>query len=60
MRVIGHRQAMERTPERWREEIKAADKMLDMAGVEREYYDGKVSEADNPLLVKFNGKFWTP
>lgn len=58
--VIGHRQAMERTPERWRAEIEAADKMLDMAGVERVYYDGKVSEEGNPLRVRFNGEFWTP
>jgi deoxycytidylate deaminase len=58
--VFGHRQALDRTPERWREEIKEADKMLDAAGVERLYYDGRLSEIDNPLLVKFNGEFWTP
>ena len=59
-RVVGHRQMMDRTPERWMAEIEAADQLLDQAGVIREYYDGKVSEDDSPLLPRFNGAIWTP
>lgn len=59
-RVVGHVQMMDRTPKRWQAEIKDADRMLDQAGVIREYFNGNVSEEDNPLLPRFNGEIWTP
>ncbi|MHC4296426.1 MAG: deoxycytidylate deaminase [Planctomycetota bacterium] len=59
-KVVGHRQMMDMTPERWRAEIIAADELLDEAGVEREYYDGPVSDPQFPIRLYFNGKLWTP
>lgn len=54
--VVGHRQCLDKTPERWRETIAQADAMLDEAGVKRRYVDGDI-QADE---VKFNGEVWSP
>lgn len=55
-RVVVHKQAMDRTPERWQESVAIAKSMLAEAGVEYELYDGPVG-ADRVLM---DGKFWNP
>jgi len=59
-RVVGHKQMMDKTPERWVASIQAADVMLDEAGVQRVYYDGPIFTATEHFKVLFNGEFWTP
>jgi dCMP deaminase len=56
--VVGHKQAMDQTPERWQKSIDEGNKMLDEAGVVREYFDGQIFTSDFTIL--FNGRLWTP
>lgn len=66
--VVGHLPTFRRTPARWQESINIGNIMLDEAGVERRYYDGKLFEdgevfGEDPELVfevLFNGKVWVP
>jgi len=57
--VIGHQQAMDKTPDRWMADILEGNAMFDEAGVKRTYYDGKLFE-NNEIQVLFNGELWTP
>lgn len=59
-RVVGHQSIMDKTPERWRESIRQADKMLDEAGVERVYLEGDLFDSDLAYAVLFDGKLWVP
>jgi dCMP deaminase len=59
-RVVGHKQMMDKTPERWVASIKAGDVILDEACVQRIYYDGPIFNATENFQVLFNGEFWTP
>lgn len=56
VRVVGHRQMLDATPDRWKETIVLADAMLDEAGVVRDYYDGPIGD----VTIKFNGGDWSP
>ena len=58
--VIGHKQMMEKTPERWQSAIDAADVMLDEAGVKRYYYDGPIFDESENFSILFNGETWNP
>lgn len=55
-RVVGHKQMMDKTPERWRESIDIALGMLQEAGIETELYDGVLN---GPELL-FNSEIWRP
>lgn len=55
-RVIGHRKLMDATPERWQVDIRAADHMLDEAGVVRQYVEGEIGG----VTILFNKEPWTP
>lgn len=54
--VIGHKQRMAETPERWKANVDEALVMLKNCGVTMEFYDG-VLECD-PIIV--NGQPWQP
>ncbi len=55
-RVVGHKQRMELTPERWKDNVKKANQYLEDCGVELEFYDGKLD--CEPIIV--NGELWHP
>ena len=55
-RVVTHKQAHDRSPEFWLEEIKFAFQMWEEAGIELEFYDGPVGILD----VRMNGELWNP
>ena len=55
-RVVGHKQRMELTPERWKDNVKKANQYLEDCGVELEFYDGKLD--CEPIIV--NGELWQP
>jgi len=59
-RVVGHTTVMEMTPERWMVTIREADKMLDEAGVKRDYLEGDLFDGDPAYRVLFNGELWIP
>lgn len=54
--LITHKQAYDRTPQSWIEDIKLAFVMLDEASVEVVMYDGKIG-VDNLL---HSGQIWNP
>ncbi len=56
IQVIGHFQAFEKTPERWKTEIEIGLEILEGGGVEYKMYDGNISDVRN----LFNGEFWYP
>ncbi len=53
-RVVGHKQRMELTPERWKDNVKKANQYLEDCGVELDFYDGKLD--CEPIIV--NGELW--
>lgn len=55
-RVIGHKQRMDTTPERWKASVDAGLKLLTDHGVELRFYDGVVDAS--PIIV--NGSLWKP
>ncbi len=55
-RVVGHKERMEQTPERWLDSIAQAFQMLTEAGVHTEFYSGRLGAT--PILV--NSELWTP
>lgn len=57
--LIGHKQLIEKTPERWWESTEYALEILRKAGIELLMYDGKIDETNN-LTHLFNGKIWHP
>jgi len=54
--VIGHKAAMDKTPERWRLSIRLALEMLSEAGVQLMLYDGQVGGVD----ALFDREIWHP
>lgn len=55
--VVGHKQALDKTPERWLSSVTIAHAMLKEAGVNLRWYDGKIG---GDIAVRFNGEIWTP
>jgi dCMP deaminase len=55
-RVIGHKQAYDRTPQRWTEEIGIGHQILRDGDVEFVCYDGKLDYCKNLM----NGEIWYP
>lgn len=55
--VIGHKESMDKTAERWKETIRAGDVMLKEAGVKTLFYSGGLNSG---LTLRFDGKTWTP
>lgn len=56
VRVIGHKQMFDRTPDRWKETIAYGDEMLKEAGVEALQYDGLIGDCTG----LFDGEIWNP
>ncbi len=54
--LITHKQAYDRTPERWKEDQQIAYSMLNEAGVVVMMYDGTIGVTG----VRFNGELWNP
>jgi dCMP deaminase len=54
--VISHQQTVDRTPERWREELELAHSLLTECGVRHLYYDGNIGR----VSILFNGDLWHP
>lgn len=54
--LVRHKQAADRTPERWSESLNVATEILTLGGVEIIDYDGPVGAV--PVLQ--DGKLWTP
>lgn len=54
--VIGHKQAFDRTPDRWKDEINVGFEILKGGGVTYTFYDGKIGDVEN----LFNGEIWHP
>lgn len=55
--VIGHKQMMDKTPDRWREPIVYAFEIFAEYGVTYELYDGPLHL---PFSLKFDGDLWIP
>jgi dCMP deaminase len=55
-KVIGHKQALDRTPDRWKVEIDVGFEILHGGGVEYVAYDGKIGN----ITHLFDGKLWAP
>lgn len=55
-KIIAHGNALEKTPERWREELELAKTMFHDAGVEYEWWYGQVGDCRN----LFDGQYWSP
>jgi len=56
VRVIGHKQMFERTPEHWRNSIAYGNEMFHEAGVEILQYDGPIGGC----VGFMNGEYWSP
>lgn len=56
-RLVTHKQAFDRSPDFWREEIDTALVMLKEAGVEVIFYDGEIG---TDLSVLHSGIMWSP
>lgn len=57
-RVVGHKQMMDKTTDRWKQAIEIGNKILDAGGVIREYVDAKLFDDD--FTVLFDERLWTP
>ena len=55
-KVIGHKERMDMTPDRWKASVDAGLQLLRDCGVELEFYQGKIG--CNPIIV--NGEKWYP
>ena len=58
IKVIGHQEAYDKTPRRWRKSSEKGIAMLREAGIECVYWSGKVGEDLFP--IRFNGKTFYP
>ena len=56
IKVVAHRQAHDKTPERWRAEIAVGIDILERGGVEYQLLDAKIGGVEN----LFDGKVWYP
>ena len=56
-KVIGHKQRMDLTPDRWKASVAAGHKLLLDCGVALEFYDGKLGNCPKILV---NGELWEP
>lgn len=56
IRVIGHRQAYDKTPLRWQEEVAFGLEILRGGGVAYQMFDGQIGGVEN----LFDGRIWCP
>ncbi len=57
--LIGHKEMIMKTPERWHESTDYALDLLEKGGVKRFMWEGKIYE-DNLVKSLFDGKVWYP
>ena len=55
-KLVGHRELIMKTPERWQESINYALSLLERCGVECSMYEGEIGEVEH----LFNGEVWEP
>ena len=55
-KIIGHLQAIEKTPERWLENFDISFDMLERANINLQQFDGRIYGTTN----LFNGEIWHP
>jgi dCMP deaminase len=55
-KLIGHKQALDRTPERWKDDVALGLEILAGGGVEYLPYDGKIGGVE----ILFDGQRWQP
>jgi dCMP deaminase len=60
IRIVGHKQMCDKLHPAWMEEIEAANRMFDKAGVKREYLDADLFDSDPARAVMFRGELWIP
>lgn len=60
IRVVGHKQMFDKTPDRWKASIADGDIMLDEAGVMRDVLDVAQVAQPGDFQVLFDGEYWTP
>jgi dCMP deaminase len=60
VRVVGHKQMFDKTPERWKASIADGDIMLDEAGVMRDVLNVANVAVPGEFQVLFDGEYWTP
>jgi dCMP deaminase len=60
VRVVGHKQMFDKTPERWKASIADGDIMLDEAGVMRDVLNIANVAVPGEFQVLFDGEYWTP
>ena len=58
--VYVHKQALDRTPERWREQVTLGLELLEHNEIRVIPYDGKVFPKDDPFEALFDGQKWRP
>lgn len=56
-KVIGHKERMDKTPERWKASVDAGLELLHNGGVTLEFWSGIIGEG-SPVIV--NGELWRP
>lgn len=56
-KLVVHKQAMDKTPDRWFEDLNISKQLFEEAGVEVIYIDDKISE---DLAIRFDGEIWVP
>lgn len=56
VQVIGHQQAYDKTPERWKAEVELGLEILEDGNVSYQMYDGKIGDVRN----LFDGEIWYP
>lgn len=57
--LVGHKELIMKTPERWRESTDYALELLEKAGVKKYMYEGKI-DPSNELTHLFDGEIWYP
>lgn len=55
-KIITHKQAFDKLPERWQKEMAIGSKILEAGGVEHQMYDGEIGDVTNLLF----GETWKP
>lgn len=56
-KLVVHKQAMDKTPDRWFEDLNISKQLFKEANVEVVYIDDKISEN---IAVRFGGEIWVP
>lgn len=59
-KLVTHKQAHDRSPPRWMDEIEIAFTMFNEADVDVVMFDGQICDEKTPLKLLHSGETWTP